>query len=296
MNVMPFDVLIEVAKFGGDLLSIRMGKTCHVMMTLVNKRIKMNTVVPYLFAYNSGGVRRKNVIGKYVKCGGTTRVKFHHQVEALFFAGITSLPGWKVWPRSLRVLSFESLLPQMIPEDYHWPPQLKTLRIGSLRQGPLPSGLTHLTVSLRHYKERLPDSVVSLNLWGLCSLPVAWPSSLTTVHLRQYRRRLLDSIRALPPTLISLWLHSGDEILQHNAEVKWPPHLQKLTIKTEHITAITLPRTIHTLRIFCRRNILDLVLPPSVKTLQLSRHYNLDLPDVASDVTIQKNLKFNINE
>jgi hypothetical protein len=79
---LPFDVLVEMCRYGGDIITLQFGLTCKHMKELVDERVKMNRMVPFAQIYTVGGNRIPWIIGKYTRITITAkeRLRYHKHI------------------------------------------------------------------------------------------------------------------------------------------------------------------------------------------------------------------------
>jgi hypothetical protein len=293
MDRFPFDLLAVIAAFDGDSLAIAIGCSCKRLQHLVNERVKMKRVVPYLLVYNASGVRRPLIVGRYLKCSETKHAqRFNPTIEQLqteFREFKTRIP----LPHALRLLVLNMHHFALHP-SFEWPPLLTHLH---LKNGPrnfvFPETLTHLVLNIKsHEPLTLPRSLRHLDVTGLFEVK-SWPLDLKTLILR-YKKSVARHL-PLPGTLDSLCLFAdcrGLSFTWTNITTLGIEYcsdlLRLLSWETDSITTVEYYDAFH----FPHDPI---PWPPHLKVLKLSSAARFRDPPVPPGVQIQRVLGANKN-
>jgi hypothetical protein len=269
-DLIPFDVLIEVCRFGGDKITLRFGLTCKRMKRLIDERVRMNRILTpdlchgsYKFVYSNSGHKRANVIGKYTRLdlSDTLRLPdgYHSDVEDLSLCNscVKSLP-----PKlktlvmvECKLISSDDSNVTYAPKDYmgygvgmhlfvydavhHWEEAIileikgENLYIGYIEWSSKWNEWIHSRVDYRRIR--------LTNGFRLTQLPETLET--LNVSLMKIRFPLPDSIRVLSLTSLRDW------DIKHT---QWPSSLTHLTLKgfSDPSSMTFLPRNLDHLEIF----------------------------------------------
>jgi hypothetical protein len=238
----PFDIFVEVCRYGGDTLSIQFGLTCHGMKELVDQRVHMNRWLNYnrQTVYSFDGQRKPLIIGKYTRYDArgqcTTRYDhLHRDVDTLRVGGL----HLESLPKGLRHLYMSncrlwvSKLDQTRPVDKTTTFTLgqKLLILDTVQRWEIAivmkSTATSIFVHYIYWQQRwdeclhVENYVSRVRLMDIVSTP--FPATLRTMEIRN-----MMMCFPLPPGLIKMALHWITNWDEH--QIQWPSLLTDLTI------------------------------------------------------------------
>jgi len=278
-HVVPYDVLVELAHFGGESLAVPLGLCCRGMKALLCARWRSPRCVD---------VHPGNVDVEVVKAGGGDVESKSLVVSKESVAGLRLLIGkcvrYRVW--DARVLSYGG---SFSDPCFAGMEELTIARVWIDIRVVFPRGLKRLTLDCQNHMSVFADLVLPEGLESLSLLNSTLAGSLSSLVLPKSLKRLtIDGVQdeddfaglVLPPCLEEF---NTSDLPKY---VSLPPSLKRLSCPE---VDVALPESLEELTLKSDVPFDHVVFPPRLRVMRFSEYHGYPMP--ASLVSVWSSLE-----